>query len=164
MTRKTKTKPKRKPKSWSIFPSLHDDVAILLEDCGLDFAFHNIDEEVCKKEWDTNVMGRFSCHNPKCTTKAWSSKLIAMTIRLYGRKKYNARVYYQRCQECDWLAKPRLNESYAERIVHRLKVWSGIKVETPRHRKKGKGPHLEDLCEGCKAGRCAWKLRNAGAL
>jgi hypothetical protein len=161
MARKTKTK----PKSSSMFPTLHEDVAILLEDCGLDFSFHNIDEEVCRKDRVTNVMGSFACRNPKCATKGWSSKLIPITIRLYDEQKYNARVYHQRCRACNWLAKPRLDESYAERIVYWLKKWSGIEVEKPHHDdKEGKGPHLKDLCEGCKVGRCTWTLRNAGTL
>ncbi|KAH7308608.1 zinc-binding domain-containing protein [Stachybotrys elegans] len=149
----------RKPNNrstWSMFPSLHDQVAQLLQESNLSFAFHNVDEIHCDNEYDTNIMGRFSCHNPNCASGGWSSKVVPITIRMYSERRYNARVYHQRCILCNRLAKPRLDDSYAERVAYRLKKWSGIDVQNPfsSPHDYNKPPHISDLCEGCKAGHC----------
>lgn len=146
---------KSKGQSWSMFPSLHSEVAKSLDESGLTFTFHNVDQRNCTKEYDTNIMGRFSCHNPKCAAKGWSSKVIPITIRMYSRQKYNARVYHQRCITCNQTAKPHLDNSYAERIAYRLKKWSDVEVERPPYEREDDGrPHISYLCEGCKAGHC----------
>ena len=147
-----KSKPNRR---WSMYPALHDDVSRLLEEDDLHFDFHeNDDAKGCTKNKDTNVMGRFMCHNRKCDSRGWSSKRIAITIRMYPGAQYNARVYSQRCQDCNSLSKPRLDDSYSERVAYRLKKWCGIEMDTPTYSKKSKGPHQRDLCEGCKDGHC----------
>lgn len=150
--------PSRKSKSgqrWSMYAGLHDDVSRHLEEDALHFDFHNDDDaESCIKEYDTNVMGQFICPNRTCASNGWSSKRIAITIRMYSGARYNARVYHQRCKACNSLSKPDLDDSYAERVAYRLKKWRGIKVERPVHpAHKGK-PHQTDLCEGCNAGHC----------
>ena len=146
----------RKPdKRWSIYPTLHENVAGLLLDEYLIFNFHNIDDDHGSlHQRDTNIMGRFTCHNNACSSKGWSSKQIAITIRMYPGQKYNARVYYQRCKKCNGLSKPKLDESYAERVVYWIKKWNGIAVERPPVPGESKGPHNSRLCEGCKAGHC----------
>lgn len=151
--------PRRRQKSdkrWSIYPSLHDNVSLLLEEDDIHFDFHEVDDaEGCIKEYDTNIMGRFICRNHACDSSGWSSKKIAITIRMYPGAKYNARVYHQRCKNCNSLSEPRLNESYAERVAYRLKKWRGIQMDLPSYdSKKSKGPHNSRLCEGCKAGHC----------
>ncbi|CAH0024539.1 unnamed protein product [Clonostachys rhizophaga] len=148
---------KMKGQSWSMFPSLHGNVKKLLKGSGLGFSFQNADQRNCAQEYDTNIKGRFSCLNSKCAAKGWSSNLIPITIRMYHGQKYNARVYHQRCKHCNWLAKPHLDGSYAERIAYRLKKWSGIQVKQPPYGGGVDGrPHITELCEGCKAGHCKW--------
>ena len=138
-----------------MFPVLHDDVSRLLEEDNLEFNFYKVDKpESCIKEHDTNIMGRFICHNHSCESDGWSSKNIAITIRMYDGKKYNARVYHQRCMNCNSLSRPYLDGSYAERVAYRLKKWNGIKVEAPDFSGERKKPHHRDLCEGCKDGHC----------
>ena len=138
-----------------MFPVLHDDVSRLLEEDNLEFNFYKVDKpESCVKEHDTNIMGRFICHNHSCGSDGWSSKNIAITIRMYDGKKYNARVYHQRCMSCNSLSRPYLDGSYAERVAYRLKKWNGIKVEAPDFSGERKKPHHSDLCEGCKDGHC----------
>jgi hypothetical protein len=141
-------------KSWSIYPSYHDAVCDLLKEEDLIFDFHEEDDSDCDEEYDTNIMGRFECRNRRCRTRGWSSKLVAITIRMYPGEKYNARVYYQRCRVCNKLSEPKLDDSYAERVAYRLKKWSGVRMETPQYSGASKAPHKSDLCEGCKHGHC----------
>lgn len=95
------------------------------------------------------------CHSRNCNKRAWYSKRIAMTTREFPGKEYNATVYHQRCANCYMPSKPLLESTYADRVVYRLKKWSGVEMEEPPHSgaKKGK-PHAVSLCEGCKAGHC----------
>ena len=149
--KKSKSAPK-----WSMYPELHDDVLRLLEDEDLHFDFHeNDDPRTCIKDYDTNVMGRFICHNRACGSSGWSSKKIAITVRMYPEEEYNVRVYHQRCQRCNGLSTPRLDDSYAERVAYRLKKWSGIEMDAPNRSGTSKGPHQSELCEGCKDGHCS---------
>ncbi|KAL2204417.1 hypothetical protein CC79DRAFT_1132684 [Sarocladium strictum] len=144
-------------KRWSMFPGRSDEIAKLLQDDNLNYSFETLDRDGCEQTYDTNIMGRFTCYNPTCPKKAWSSKVIPITIRKYQGQKYNARVYHQRCKSCNMLSKPRLDDSYAERIVYRLKIWSGVDVKRPPYNEAGDGrPHMSKLCEGCKAGHCKW--------
>ncbi|KAL4960049.1 3CxxC-type zinc finger protein [Aspergillus stella-maris] len=146
--------------TFKMYPGLHKHVTRLLKDTThpvLEYTFHREDTPFeAINAWDTNVMGRFICRNPLCSKKKWGSKVISMTIREYEGYKYNARVYYQRCKECDNLAEPELggNDSYEERVVYWLKQWNGIPVQKPNHGGKSNGPHDEERCEGCKAGHC----------
>jgi hypothetical protein len=151
------TMPQRRPQQakWSMFPLMHDKVAHLLEVEDLYFTFHDLDEDTgCIRDYDTCIMGRFRCRNQKCHSKGWSSKKIAVTIRMYPGERYNARVYHQSCKTCNLISKPILDDSYAERVAYRLKKWNGVELERPIFSGKSKGPHEDDLCEGCKAGHC----------
>ena len=142
-------------RTWSMYPELHDDVSCLLRAHRLLYEFKDVDEEdVCSRSYDTNVTGRFKCFNISCETDGWSSKVVAITIRTYPGPRYNARVYHQRCENCDSLSRPVLNKSYADRIAYRLKKWNGIQVVPPVYSATANGPHYSNLCEGCKAGHC----------
>lgn len=144
-----------KPK-WSVYSVLHDDVSRLLEENDLHFDFHeNDDTKSCINEYDTNIMGRFICGNRSCGSSGWSSKKIAITIRMYTGAQYNARVYHQRCQKCNGLSKPRLDDSYAERVAYRLKKCCGVEMDRSNYSGRSKGPHQSSLCEGCKDGHCS---------
>ncbi|KAF4443397.1 hypothetical protein F53441_11446 [Fusarium austroafricanum] len=146
----------KKPSPWSMYPNLHDQVADKLEEVQLDYSFFEHDNDHGTiQTYDTNIMGRFTCHNQKCSTKGWSSKVIAVTIRTYSRDRYNVRVYHQRCKRCDRLGRPTIDEkSYIDRVVYRIKKWNGVDVEIPFFSEKKTQPHEMDFCEGCKAGHC----------
>jgi hypothetical protein len=81
------------------------------------------------------LSGSFECRNRRCRTSGWSSKLIAITLRMYPGEKYNARVYYQRCRACNELSEPKLDDSYAKRVAYRLKKWCGVQMEAPQYSK-----------------------------
>ncbi|EKD11938.1 hypothetical protein MBM_09908 [Drepanopeziza brunnea f. sp. 'multigermtubi' MB_m1] len=165
--RQQQQKPQRRkaPPAWSMFLSRHDDVSRLLEVEGHPFTFHNLDDELgCSKTYDTTVMGKFHCRNRNCESKIWASKRVAITIRMYPGKRYNARVYGQRCKKCDWLSVPTLDDSYAERVAYRLLKWSGVEQERPQFSGESTIPHRSDLCEGCRAGHCAEGDRVNGVL
>ncbi|GKZ37877.1 hypothetical protein AbraIFM66950_009705 [Aspergillus brasiliensis] len=147
---------------WSMYPALHTDVLTHLSDTHppiTSLTFHPFDDsQTSKREYDTNIMGRFTCPNKdSCRSTGWTSKKIAITIRLYEGDEYNARVYHQRCKRCNALSRPFLDEqSYAERIAYRMKKWYGVDVERPVYERKMTKPHNRELCEGCKAGRCSF--------
>lgn len=48
-------------------------------------------------------------------------------IRIYAGDRYNARVYYPRCEECEDRRKPELDDSYVEAVVHWLTAWDKLK-------------------------------------
>ncbi|KAI0403175.1 zinc-binding domain-containing protein [Xylaria palmicola] len=158
MTQKKPSAEKKQPsaeQTSSIYPLKHPEVSFLLENDGLCFTFHDKDDDDgWDRERDSAVMGRFRCHNPKCTTNGWSSKRIPIVVYRYTGQRYNARVYHQRCRNCDRLSKPILDHTYAERVAYWLKKWSGIRMPTPPPPKKTRIPHERELCEGCKAGHC----------
>lgn len=89
-----------------------------------------------------------------CVSNGWSSKQIAITIRMYPGAQYNARVYHQCYRGCDGLSKSRLDDSYAKRVAYHLKKWCGIVIDRPPHLHQSKGPRQSDLCKGCKDGHC----------
>lgn len=150
----TQRRPQRA--KWSMFPLMHDKVSSLLEVEDLHFTFHDRDDDIhCVETYDTSIMGRFRCYNQKCRSDGWPSKQIAITIRMYQGQRYNARVYCQHCISCNFLSKPILDDSYAERVAYRLKKWCGVELERPAFSGQSKGPHAEKLCEGCKAGHCS---------
>ncbi|GKZ23574.1 hypothetical protein AbraIFM66951_009847 [Aspergillus brasiliensis] len=169
-SRKSNPKSKSSTKStlprnrWSMYPALHTDVVTHLSSDTLSpvaltsLSFHPFDDShSSKREYDTNIMGRFICTNDSCRSTGWTSKKIAITIRLYEGNEYNARVYHQRCKRCNALSRPFLDEeSYAERIAYRMKRWYGVDVERPVYERKRTKPHNRELCEGCKAGRCSF--------
>ncbi|CAG7969415.1 unnamed protein product [Penicillium nalgiovense] len=140
---------------WSMYEALHDEVSELLVESDLHFEFHGDDDDIgYTRMRDTNIMGRFVCHNQACRASGWSSKKIAVTIRLYPRQEYNARVYHQRCKFCGWISRPVLDQSYPERIVYWIRQWNGVRVERPPVSNNSGGPHNRELCEGCRAGHC----------
>ncbi|KAF1346513.1 zinc-binding domain-containing protein [Delphinella strobiligena] len=142
--------------TWSMYPSLHDEVSRLLEAEDLTFGFCEADDpNNCIHEHDTTIMGRFTCKNRACSSRGWSSKSIAITIRMYPGKLYNAKVYKQRCQSCRHLGQqPILDDSYAERVACRLKKWCGIQMDLPHYSGRSDRPHQSALCEGCRSGHC----------
>lgn len=141
---------------WSLHPKLHDDVARLLDAEGLHLDFFDADDENSNiEERDTNIMGRFICQNSGCYSSGWSSKRVAITIRMYPQQRYNARVYHQRCRNCTSIGRLFLDtECYAERVTYWLKKWNGIEVQQPSFSGQSRGPHDSELCEGCKVGHC----------
>lgn len=147
----------RKPaKRWSLYPTLHDSVARLLEEEDLALDFYDVDTDTGDLDKrDTKIMGRFTCRNNRCGSSGWSSKKIAITVRMYPGQKYNARVYHQRCKSCNMISRPILDESYAERVTYWIKKWNGVEVVRPVTSGNSKGPHNNRLCEGCKAGHCS---------
>src|SRR3954469_10631273 len=79
-----KTKRQTPRPAWSMFPLMHDNVSRLLSDDGINFTFHDHDDDIsCTKAYDTCIMGRFICDNKKCRSNGWRSKKIAITIRMY---------------------------------------------------------------------------------
>lgn len=83
--------------------------------------------------------------------------LLTNKSHRYPGAEYNARVYKQRCRRCNALGELFLENggSYAERVAYRIKKWCGIEMQPSTYIvKKTKKPHEENLCEGCKAGRC----------
>ncbi|PQE03078.1 zinc-binding domain-containing protein [Rutstroemia sp. NJR-2017a BVV2] len=96
------SKRRRSPHKWSLYPSLHDTIAPLLQESHLHFSFHPTDDaETCIKDYDTNIMGRFTCHNSACSSAGWASKRIAITIRLYHGAKYNGKPHNtELCEGC----------------------------------------------------------------
>ncbi|EER42313.1 conserved hypothetical protein [Histoplasma capsulatum var. duboisii H88] len=77
---------------WSMYPTHHERVSSLLQEDDLYFDFHDVDRAAgCINEYDTNIMGKFICDNKTCGTNGWSSKRIAITIRMYPGEEYNAR-------------------------------------------------------------------------
>ena len=156
MAKKSGTKKPFQPKKWSMRPQLDAEVQGLLLETGVKCEFHpQVTYDGTVNTYDTNVMGSFSCRNPKCGVVGWKSKRIAISIREFRNNKYNARVYHQGCRQCGWISKPKLDASYAERIAYRIKFWHGISQARPVYvDKKTRRPHKAELCEGCKAGHC----------
>ncbi|PKY05035.1 hypothetical protein P168DRAFT_310493 [Aspergillus campestris IBT 28561] len=144
-------------------PSLHEAVSQRLLDANLTLTFHTTDSPAgSTHEYDTHTMGRFVCPNRLCGARGWTSKKVAVTIRMYPGGEYNARVYHQRCRACHRLARPVLDASYAERVAYRLKRWCGVgELVGPglgswtggRAGRRSDVPHESWLCEGCRVGR-----------
>ncbi|SPJ75956.1 uncharacterized protein FTOL_05687 [Fusarium torulosum] len=152
--------------SWAMYPELHDEVAEKLEEVQLDYSFSPNDNDIANvREYDTNIMGRFTCNNEKCKKEGWSTQKMAMTIREYTRDRYNARVYFQRCIRCKSLGQPTLDEeSYIERVAYRIKKWNGVEMEKPIWSGASKGPHETDFCEGCINGHCSQGVKDRYVL
>jgi hypothetical protein len=149
------TKKQKVVESWSMYPSLHEEVSKLLSDDNLSFRFHTNDDDLNSiEDYDTKIKGRFFCRTPACAANGWGSWRIAITIRMYSNQEYNARVYHQRCESCGQLNRPKLDKTYAQRVAYRLKRWSGMQMEPPPYSGEGDLPHKSELCEGCKQGVC----------
>ncbi|KAH7410421.1 zinc-binding domain-containing protein [Phaeosphaeria sp. MPI-PUGE-AT-0046c] len=155
-TARRKSTTKQKPaKKWTMYPLLHNDVSDLLHQSNLYFGFYEKDEaNSCTDDYDTSIMGHFTCSNAACLA-VWTSKQISITIRRYSNQRYNARVYYQSCKRCRKTSEPQVDYSYAERVAYRLKKWSGVQIEPPPFSGQSNGPHMSELCEGCKQGHCS---------
>ncbi|KAF4592284.1 zinc-binding domain-containing protein [Ophiocordyceps camponoti-floridani] len=137
-------KEQKPQKKWDLYPEHHGEVAIDIEAHDLSFEFNYSDDQDCIKEHETYVMGRFVCKNPVCSHGVWTSKKIFTTIRLYKGKRYNARVYFQKCRRCKHTSKPKLDSSYADRVAYRLKLWSNVPVKGLKG-DKIKGPPHESV-------------------
>lgn len=140
---------------WGMRPDLHDSISCILDDISVELTFHERDEEISVLESQTtSITGEFSCETPRCRFHTWESGKITIAIRLYTKNEYNVRIYHQRCRKCTALSRPRLNETYAERVAYRLAKWHGANMEAPRSSGKLTGRHLKEFCEGCKTGLC----------
>lgn len=105
--------------TWSMYQALHNKISSLLVKAGLHFEFYkDNDKTKYTRMRDTNIIGRFLCNKRAYKSKRWSSKMIAITIRLYPEQKYNARVYHQHCKTCSSLSRPVSDQSYTERIAY----------------------------------------------
>ncbi|GIZ49948.1 hypothetical protein CKM354_001296400 [Cercospora kikuchii] len=146
--------------SFDMRPSLHDEVTRFLADYGISFSFLASDNSrKCVREFDSPVIGSFVCTSSACGFRKWTSKQVAITIRMYKGQKYNVRVYYQRCEKCHSRRRPKLDVGvYADRVAYRLAKWSGVDVEDRQGSGRSERPHLIDLCEGCRNGHC-WVKR-----
>jgi hypothetical protein len=142
---------------WTMYPDLHDSVSRCLEANGLSVDFYEEGEaENSLHDYDTNILGAFTCPNRSCQIKKWTSKKVAVSIRLFDNQQYNAAVWHQRCHKCECMGVLKLDEeSYIERVVYRLRKWLGQKMVAPPWSRSKDGPeHLVELCEGCKNGHC----------
>jgi hypothetical protein len=141
-------------KPWSLQPAKHEEVLELIHPVlSVEFFKANGFDD-CTRHHDTHIMGYFTCSNKACPKDMWSSKMIALTIRLYSGKRCNAVVWHQRCKKCQSFGEPELEESYAERIAYRLKVWFIKPYEKIDYLPGDPFPHKRHLCEGCKNGHC----------
>lgn len=154
-TQSAHVQPENSP--WSMHPGLHGEVSQRLEANGLSVGFYEEGEpEDSIRDYDTNVMGAFTCPNRSCRIQRWTSNLIAISIQLYEDEEYNAIVWHQRCQKCEDMGILELDvQSYVDRVVYRLGKWLGLDAAVPPYSEKIKNrPHKQELCEGCKSGHC----------
>ncbi|KAK8065437.1 hypothetical protein PG997_012184 [Apiospora hydei] len=141
-----------------MFPRLHKHVSNAVRDQIRQVIFQKKGRET--QAYDTFVMGRYVCNNSLCDNKAWTSKKVGVVIRRFADSGhgigYNATVFNQRCKSCDTLGNFSLDvNSYVERVAYRLRVWAGVpQEEAPFTSDEIGPPHEQDLCEGCKEGRC----------
>src|SRR5436305_10742171 len=82
------------------------------------------DSGSCVDDYNTNIIGRFTCHNPVCQARGWSSKQIAITIRRYSNQRFNARVYHQSCKSCETPSKPILDLYGSQSFSSKSFIWS----------------------------------------
>ena len=141
---------------WSMHPDLHEEVSQRLEADGLSVEFYEEGKpEDSIREYDTNIMGAFTCPDQSCRVQRWTSKKIAISIQLYNDEQYNAIVWHQRCRNCDSIGNLKVDvQAYVDRVVYRLSKWLGLHVQPPQFGEKRGPPHIEELCEGCRSGHC----------
>jgi hypothetical protein len=140
-----------------MYPDLHDEISQRLAAEGLSVEFYKDGQsEDTIRDYDTNVMGAFTCPQVSCPVKKWTSKKIAISIQLFEDEEYNALVWHQRCQKCKCIGELEIDvQSYTDRVVDRLGNWLGLKVVAPPFSARvGGPPHIQALCEGCKSGHC----------
>ncbi|KAH6952141.1 zinc-binding domain-containing protein [Fusarium avenaceum] len=146
------------PKS-SMYPELHNYVAEILDEDGLEYSFRDHDKKVdIKRQYDTNIIGRFTCRSKTCRFRQWSSNSIAITIQEYEDNSYNVIMYHQICSRCRKSTRATLDKlSYSDRVAYRLKKWNGIDAKQLVREVESNGDHKERLCEGCIKGICSKK-------
>lgn len=157
--RRTVPVPKRKEETRTsfTFPNLHDRIAEAVLPDVTSTWFQSNDRERHNNEHLTCVVGRFTCDNAKCKKQAWASGVVSIVIRGYAGNGYSAVVFNQRCKSCEKLGTLAIDETtYVERVAFRIKRWAGVWIETPEYNKASKGPHEQELCEGCKRGTCPY--------
>ncbi|KAK0624134.1 zinc-binding domain-containing protein [Immersiella caudata] len=143
-----------------MFPQLDEAVQLAVDDAipSLWFNHENDEDDEGDKDHPTSLMGDFVCTNRSCPKPGWSSKKVSVWIRLWNHPRpggYNAVVYNQRCSSCNCLGTLALDEqSYVDRVSYRLRKWAGAVVTAPLCSGFSRGPHVEELCEGCKHGHC----------
>jgi len=150
---------------WMMFPEYHTAVASALDyELKHDIIkvnYHIQNTKLTTNFWNTNMVGRFCCPSNACNQNGWSSKTIAAVIRRYADDSYNVIDYRQRCRSCGTLGDMIVDEDvYVERVVRRLKIWHGVEVDKVDMNIKKGPPHIERLCEGCKAGHCVKARRD----
>ncbi|KAI1331508.1 zinc-binding domain-containing protein [Xylariaceae sp. FL0255] len=147
-----------------LLPDMHPVVATALKKDGVFLNFNLKDtDEGATQMYQVNGVGQFTCETPKCGKHGWASGLILMVIRLYGRSKYNALVYGQRCLRCNKIGFPVLDdEIYIKRVTYRLKLWLGIPQDKEPYEDRGYlEVHQRELCEACLAGHVHAGARRA---
>lgn len=156
MSRK-KTPNHDKVRSVLYFPWLHKEIVKQLEDTAASgWTWEKSRKKSPITEYNTHIMGRFTCGRHTCPVNGWSSKMVAILIQRYADDSYNARVFNQRCAGCKDLGTFILNQrSYIERVSYRIKKWTGVDVEAPLYVEREGLPHRAELCEGCRRGICS---------
>jgi hypothetical protein len=144
------------PSPWTMWPECHDQLMAELENVDLRYQFQPRDRQNFTRFYETYIMGKFECETTNCSSKGWSSKKVFIVIRQYPSNKYNAKVYTQRCLGCKKRGRITIDTgSYVDRVAYRLKKWNGIESDTMHISfQRTNGPHVQELCEGCRAGRC----------
>jgi hypothetical protein len=155
MAGKKSSKPKEERRTFMI-PWLDQEVVdAVSNEIASPWFQENDSDEGCNKRYETYMMGKFECSNNDCSKNGWGSKKVAIVIRGYPGNGYNAVVYNQRCESCNWLGIFTPNEkSYVDLVAYRLKKWAGVAKKRPYYKKKEGLPHKRSLCEGCKSGVC----------
>ncbi|KAF2123424.1 hypothetical protein P153DRAFT_328234 [Dothidotthia symphoricarpi CBS 119687] len=152
------SKPERlhEKKTSFMFPALHQSVAdAVAPEIASTWFYENDSDDNLEHEYQTSVMGKFTCTSKACRTQQWNSKVVAILIRGYARNGYSAVVFNQRCRACDRLGTFTLDEtSYVERIAYRLRVWADVPVVQTVYVFMKRLPHESEFCEGCKRGVC----------
>ncbi|KAF6813037.1 hypothetical protein CPLU01_14758 [Colletotrichum plurivorum] len=116
-------------------------------------------QKISNNQRETHIMGEFTCDNSSCSKKGWVSGHVAIVIRGYPDNGYNTTVYNQRCITCKRLGDLNIDKGcYVERVAYWLKTWARVKMVRQVYEKKRTPPHLSELCEGCKQGRCTQSL------
>ncbi|KAH6643529.1 zinc-binding domain-containing protein [Boeremia exigua] len=165
--RRTVPVPKRKEETRTsfTFPNLHDRIAEAVLPDVTSTWFQSNDRERSNNEHLTCVVGRFTCDNVRCKKRAWASGVVSIVIRGYAGNGYSVVVFNQRCKSCEKLGTLTIDETtYVERVAFRIKRWAGVWMENPLHNKASKGPHEQELCEGCKRGTCLYTNKSRSDL
>jgi hypothetical protein len=138
------------------FPALHPNVADAVSpEIPSTWFNSDVSDGAFDEDYNTHVMGKFTCTNKKCKKRFWGSKKVSIEIRGYDNNGYSAIVYNQSCKDCDELGTFELDiPSYVERVAYRLKRWAGVDMKAPPFGGILGPPHEQDYCEGCKLGKC----------